>query len=74
MSILWALQIEHVRFDSDGDMELVPAVKGFTPFAVSREYAETYKPHAGGYYVAHRDGHRSFLCAAAVENGQCLTG
>ena len=75
MQIVWALQIENVKHvGSGGDMELIPAVKGFESFVVSREYVEEHRPHGGGYYVAHRGGERSFLPAAAVENGQCLTG
>ena len=68
MKIVWALQIESVKqVGSGGNMELIPAVRGFAPFVVSREYAEKHKPHAGGYYVAYEGGCKSFSPAAAFE-------
>jgi hypothetical protein len=48
---------------------IVPADEGFSPFEVSSEWIERFKPEAGGYYVIYEDGYKSFSPAKAFEDG-----
>ncbi len=48
---------------------IVPAERGFAPFAVAADYLAKHKPEAGGYYVQYNDGYKSFSPATAFEEG-----
>ena len=76
---VWALQIESIKRDgegenrdSDGSAMITPKEEGYAPFKVSADYMHKHKPEVGGYYVVYKDGYESFSPAKAFEEGNTL--
>jgi hypothetical protein len=74
-----ALKIKAVELDkdratreSDGSAVLVPEDSQYAPFKVPREYVQKHQPMAGGYYVIHEDGYKSFSPGPAFEKEYTL--
>ena len=73
---VWALKIEKVTLDaegedreSDGSATITPIEYPYMPFYVSAEYVRKHRPQPGGYYVVYKDGYESFSPAEAFEDG-----
>ncbi len=67
---VWALNIAKILFNLDeGTAVITPREEGYAAFEVSREYIRKHNPRAGGYYVAYKDGYKSFSPAEAFEAG-----
>lgn len=72
---VWALKIKEIKDptipgnESDGSRIIVPEDAGYAPFRVDHAYIRKHKPEIGGYYVAYKDGYRSFSPARAFEDG-----
>jgi len=76
---VWALKIKSIVRDgegenreTDGSAVITPEEDGYAPFKVDWEYMSKHKPQAGGYYVAYKDGHKSFCPAKEFEDGNTL--
>ena len=62
-----ALKIETVVRKRQGGATLTPSEEGHEPFDVDVHFINKYNPRAGGYYVIHNDGTKSFSTAEAFE-------
>lgn len=76
---VWALQIESIQIDgegqnreTDGSAIITPVDKRYMPFKVDENYMRKHKPEVGGYYVVYQDGYKSFSPAEAFEEGYTL--
>lgn len=66
---VWALKIQEIRRQLDGDGLLVPSEEGFALLWVPIEYLQKHNPQPGGYYVVYQDGYKSYSPAEAFEAG-----
>ena len=48
---------------------ITPEDAGYAPFSVDAAYVRKHQPKVGGYYVAYKDGYKSFSPAEAFEEG-----
>lgn len=48
--------------------------EGFAPVVLSARFVKKHDPQPGGYYVAYKDGYKSFSPAEAFESGYTLEG
>ena len=76
---VWALKIKSIVKDgegenreTDGSAVITPEEEGYAPFKVDWEYMSKHKPQVGGYYVAYKDGYKSFCPAKEFEEGNTL--
>ena len=76
---VWALKIKSIvkdgegeNRDTDGSAVITPEEEGYAPFKVDWEYMSKHKPQVGGYYVAYKDGYKSFCPAKEFEEGNTL--
>lgn len=49
-----------------------PEDDGYESFPVTAEYMTKHRPQVGGYYVAYKDGYKSFSPAKEFEEGYSL--
>jgi hypothetical protein len=66
---VWALKIKEIKLAITGGYTVVPEESGYVPFWVSNEWVHKHNPQIGGYYVAYKDGYKSFSPAQAFEEG-----
>lgn len=78
--IVWALKIKNIVamtaeefVGSDGPTPdgavIYPEEAGYAPFSVDQAYVNKHNPQIGGYYVAYRDGYKSWSPASEFEDG-----
>lgn len=68
---VWALKIKDLEqeLESSGLVILTPVEEGYTPFKLTNDYVDKYRPVVGGYYVVYEDGYKSFSPAEPFEAG-----
>lgn len=76
---VWALKIADIDLDSDragaenretdGSAMITPAEDGYAPFKVDAKFIIKHSPEVGGYYVAYKDGYKSYSPAQAFKEG-----
>lgn len=67
---VWALKIDKIEWIEGGEtMRITPLEEGYAPFTVDEDYVRRHHPLTGGYYVAYKDGYKSFSPAEAFEEG-----
>lgn len=72
---VWALKIKSVEPDgsaprgAEGSCIVTPDDNSYAPFRVDADYCRRHNPQPGGYYVAYKDGYKSFSPAEAFEDG-----
>lgn len=68
---VWALKIARVDHHVEGGT-LFPEDQSYEKIHVDHNYMAKHEPTAGGYYVAYKDGYKSFSPAEAFEEGYTL--
>lgn len=66
---VWALKIKEIKLAAAGPHLIVPEEPGYAAIEISDEWLRKHEPVVGGYYVAYKDGYRSFSPAVAFEEG-----
>lgn len=74
---VYALKINLVMqlpyYLNEGDNWLiVPEDCAFDPISIDHEFYQRHRPQAGGYYVLHEDGFKSYSPAKVFEEGYTL--
>lgn len=77
---VWALKIKRIEHHNEGDPTAETDGSAllhfentrYAPIHVDRPFMLKHAPTAGGYYVAYKDGYRSFSPASSFEDGYTL--
>lgn len=72
---VWALKILSITPIREGECAgptaycIIPDEEGYHSFDVPAEWFLKHRPEPGGYYVAYKDGYKSYSPAQAFEEG-----
>lgn len=68
---VWALKISAIEINEDMSATIAPENKGYAPFKTEAGWAGTFKgtEEDKGYYVAYKDGYKSWSPTKAFEDG-----